>query len=102
MMQRKNDVVKKYYSGEIIEENEYEFNYEQNFDALAEFKGTHPSVMKERIAKKNWKIKVDTSKIRMKLKYRILYWIEKSLENGFLNTGIILSIHALLIEFFRS
>jgi len=33
--------------------------------------------MQKRIEAKNWEIRVDTSKIRMKLKYRILWYIEK-------------------------
>lgn len=77
-MQRKCDEVKQYYSGETPENRVYEFDYEQSFDALAHFTGTHPEVMKDRIAEKNWQIKVDTSKIRMKLKYKLLFYFEKA------------------------
>jgi len=76
-MQQKCDSVKKYYSGEPNEPTTYEFDYEHNFDALTRFKGTHPGVMKKRIAAKNWKIEIDSSKIRMKFKYRMLYYFEK-------------------------
>lgn len=77
-MQRKCDEVRQYYSGEVAESRVYEFDYEQSFDALAKFTGTHPEVMKDRIKAKNWLIRVDTGKIRMKLKYRILYYFEKA------------------------
>jgi hypothetical protein len=77
LMKQKNDTVKKYYSGEIIEFDSFEFDYENSFDALTKFKGTHPEVMKERIHSKNWEINIDTRKIQMKFKYKILYYIEK-------------------------
>jgi hypothetical protein len=79
LMQQKCNVVKQYYSGEPSENNIYKFDYEQSFDSLAKFEGTHPQVMKERIEAKNWQINVDTSKIRMKLKYKLLFYIEKHL-----------------------
>ncbi|MBA4411513.1 MAG: glycosyltransferase family 2 protein [Bacteroidota bacterium] len=77
IMQQKCDVVKKYYSGETTEIGVYEFDYEQNFDALTRFKGTHPEVMNRRIEAKNWQINIDPTKIRMKLKYKLLYYFEK-------------------------
>lgn len=77
VMQQKCDVVKKYYSGETIENKVYEFDYAQSFDALARFKGTHPEIMNRRIEAKNWQINIDPSKIRMKLKYKLLYYFEK-------------------------
>ena len=46
-------------------------------DALARFKGTHPKVMQKRIERLNWQVDVDLKKTHMKLKYRILYRIEK-------------------------
>lgn len=77
VMKQKCDVVKKYYSGETIESNVIEFDYEQNFDAVLKFEGTHPEVMKKRIEAKNWKINIDTAKIRMKFKYKLLFYFEK-------------------------
>ena len=44
------------------------FDYFANIDALAEFKETHPAVMKERIAAKNWKFDYDISFNRTKTK----------------------------------
>lgn len=81
-MQEKIDSVKQFYDGISEEEaqkkvTDLEFSYSQNYDALARFKGTHPKVMKERIRRLNWQIKVDLNKTNMKFKYRILYKIEK-------------------------
>lgn len=77
IMKQKCDVVKKYYSSEIVENKIFEFDYEQNFDSLRKFMGTHPEVMRKRIEAKNWEIDIDTSKIRMKLKYKLLFYFEK-------------------------
>ena len=77
IMQQKCNVVKNYYSGETRESEIFEFDYEQNFDALAKFEGSHPEVMLKRIEAKNWQINIDTARIKMKLKYKILFYIEK-------------------------
>lgn len=53
-----------------------EYDY-QNVDALEEFKGTHPELMHERMAKQNWEFVYDKSKSKMKFKYWILYNFEK-------------------------
>lgn len=81
-MQEKIESVKQFYDG--ISENEamqkareQEFNYGGKYDALARFEGTQPEVMKERIKRLNWKVEVDLTKTNLKLKYRILYQIEK-------------------------
>lgn len=81
-MQEKVDSVKQFYDGisETQAEQkagEMEFNYSGNYDALARFSGTHPKVMLERIRRLNWKIDVDLNKTNLKLKYRVLYKIEK-------------------------
>jgi len=52
------------------------FDYNE-FDSLQRFSGTHPSVMRKRIAEKNWEINMDISKKHFGLKDRLLYWIEK-------------------------
>jgi hypothetical protein len=77
VMQQKCNVVKQYYSGETADQEVYDFDYEQSFDSLKRFEGSHPQVMTQRIEAKNWQINVDTSKIRMKLKYKLLFYIEK-------------------------
>lgn len=81
-MQEKLDSVKQFYDGISEEEAKkitaaQEFNYSSNYDALAKFNGTHPKVMQGRIKRLNWQIEVNLKKISMKLKYRILYKIEK-------------------------
>jgi hypothetical protein len=40
---------------------------------------THPSVMLERIRLKNWNFEFDQSKVKVSLKNRIIYFIEKHL-----------------------
>jgi hypothetical protein len=81
-MQEKINSVKAYYKGISEEEagkiaSQQEFDYSAKYDALAKFEGTHPAVMKERIERLNWKVDVDLKKVNMKLKYRMLYKIEK-------------------------
>ncbi len=53
-----------------------EFDYSK-IDSLAEFKNTHPNVMKERIAKQNWDFKFDPSQIKLSMKNKFLLSIEK-------------------------
>ena len=82
-MQEKIDSVRKFYDGISVQEAkqkavETEFNYGLKYDALTRFTGTHPSVMQERIKRLNWNVDVDLNKTHMKLKYRILYRIEKA------------------------
>lgn len=53
-----------------------EFDY-NTIDSLTKFTGTHPLVMKERLARMNWAFTWDTQKKKFKLKDGLLYWIEK-------------------------
>lgn len=53
------------------------FDYTGDFDSLDRFTGTHPNVMKERIAQKNWDVQLDISRKNMPFKYRVLHFIEK-------------------------
>ncbi|MBC7851548.1 MAG: glycosyltransferase family 2 protein [Chitinophagaceae bacterium] len=48
-----------------------------DFDSLEKFKGTHPSVMHNRIHDKNWQVEIDVSQKKFTLKNRFLYWLEK-------------------------
>ncbi len=48
-----------------------------DFDSLERFRGTHPAVMHERIAKKNWNFEFDLSQKKFSVKDRFLYWFEK-------------------------
>ncbi len=47
----------------------FEFDY-KNADRLIPFKGTHPAVMKKRIAATNWKLDVDLEQLRKKMTLR--------------------------------
>lgn len=53
------------------------FNFQDEYDSVARFTGTHPAVMKERIQNKNWDIQLDVSRKRFSLKDRILFFIEQ-------------------------
>jgi hypothetical protein len=53
------------------------FDYLSHADSLKRFTGTHPAVMKERIARMNWNLEADTSKKKFSFKDRLLYRIEK-------------------------
>jgi len=81
-MQQKVEAVKAFYDG-ISEEaarqkaEEQEFDYRAEYDALAHFEGTHPKIMQQRITRLNWDFQPKLTQINMKLKYRILYRIEK-------------------------
>jgi hypothetical protein len=54
------------------------WDYNNDFDSLAKFTGTHPAVMQERIKNQNWKIQLDITKKRFSFKNRLLYFIEKT------------------------
>lgn len=54
-----------------------EFDYSK-IDSLDLFKGTHPEVMKKRIAQQNWEFKFDPSQIKLSLKDKFLQSIERS------------------------
>lgn len=54
-----------------------EFDYSK-IDSLMHFKGTHPGVMRQRIAASNWKFSFDPTKKQISLKQRILMFIEKT------------------------
>jgi hypothetical protein len=54
----------------------WDFNNE--FDSLVKFTGTHPAVMQERINSQNWKVELDISRKRFSFKERVLYFIEKT------------------------
>lgn len=52
------------------------FNFE-DFDSLQKFTGTHPAVMKKRVAAMTWKLDIDPSKKHFSMKDRLLHFIEK-------------------------
>ncbi len=53
-----------------------EFDY-TNIDALTRYRGTHPAVMHERIARLNWPFEHDENRIRLALKDRLLMAIAR-------------------------
>ncbi|WP_298739723.1 glycosyltransferase family 2 protein [uncultured Chitinophaga sp.] len=59
----------------ILSSNWFDYT---GIDSLAKFKGTHPAVMKEHIARKNWEFEHDISKKQFKnFTKKMLYWIER-------------------------
>lgn len=54
-----------------------EFDYSQ-IDSLARFIGTHPEVIRERIAKQNWTFSFDPTQRKLSLKTRALQLIENT------------------------
>ena len=80
MMDKQKDIIR-YYStdDEGIERYRsafdiFDFN---DFDSLEKFTGTHPAVMLQRIANKNWETTLDISRKKFKLKDKLLFWFEK-------------------------
>ncbi len=59
----------------LLEQPDY-FDYNE-FDSLTKFTGTHPDVMKKRIAEMNWKVELDISKKKLAGKKLVLYYFEK-------------------------
>lgn len=53
-----------------------DFDYSRG-GTLAPFSGSHPAVMKNRVASQNWTFTYDPAKVRESLKVRILEWIER-------------------------
>ncbi|RPE13354.1 glycosyltransferase family 2 protein [Chitinophaga lutea] len=54
-----------------------EFDYSA-IDSLKKFTGTHPALMQDRIARKNWQFEYDISRKNFSsFKRRLLYWIEQ-------------------------
>ncbi|HUR67011.1 MAG TPA: hypothetical protein VMZ03_11745 [Chitinophagaceae bacterium] len=58
-------------------DDEQQFDFFKDVDSLAIFKGSHPSVMNERIKQKNWQVNFDVKKKRFSLKDSLLYRFEK-------------------------
>lgn len=70
---------KLWHSDEFLEKtyadvNEFDFSI---VDSLDKYQGSHPAVMKERIAGKNWEFEHDISIKQMGFKKRFLHWIER-------------------------
>ncbi len=85
VMLEKQKALDKLHHGSVSTERKYknkQLFYYGSLRNLAEFKGTHPSVMKERIAKKSWKILgssgINKEHKHNKLSIRFLSWLERN------------------------
>ena len=63
-----------FIEAEYAEASEFDFS---NIDSLTFYKGSHPAVMHDRIAQKNWHFEHDISMKRFGLKKRLLHWVEQ-------------------------
>lgn len=78
---KKREAFLKLWHNQNIPEQEKQgegYNY-QLIDSLKKFEGTHPACMQARIKACNWMFNYDTSKSKLKWKYRLRQWIEKHL-----------------------
>ncbi len=65
----------KWQQQQIANRNEFDYS---NIDSLTVFDGTHPEVMKERVAGENWNFNHDIKKKNFKnFKHRFLYWLQQ-------------------------
>ncbi|MBK8845969.1 MAG: glycosyltransferase family 2 protein [Bacteroidetes bacterium] len=60
----------------VSKENQFDYS---GIDSLIPFKGTHPEVMRNRIASKNWKFEHDLTYKKLRLKYRLINWLDNYL-----------------------
>lgn len=67
--QERKDLAERLEASEIFDYDDY--------DSLSKFTGTHPAVMKERVAGMNWNLELDLTRKKFSLSDRILYWFEK-------------------------
>ncbi|SJZ32441.1 glycosyl transferase [Sediminibacterium ginsengisoli] len=79
MMKKQKQFSKLWHDDEHLKEfmmspDFYDFNL---FDSLQRFQGTHPSVMLDRIARKNWQVDLDITKKKFSFKDKLLYYFEK-------------------------
>jgi hypothetical protein len=80
LMDRKLRTLSKNWMGksmkDALDARQTVFNFD-DFDSLAKFEGTHPVVMQQRIADKNWQVDIDITRKSFSLKKRFMYWLEK-------------------------
>ena len=80
-MKKKLKNIRRFYHADDQQLEEYlkgpdVFDYSE-FDALRKFTGTHPQVMHERIASRNWHVELDINKKKMSFKDSLLHAYEK-------------------------
>ena len=66
----------KEYVAQDVTSNE-QFDFINDADSVEKFTGSHPTVMKKRIAEKNWDMRFDIEKKKFSFKDRVLYRFEK-------------------------
>lgn len=89
-MQRKQENFNKLWHSDnwvdknVVKSNEFDYS---GIDALELFQGTHPRVMLDRIAKKNWKFDYDLSFSNLSMKDHFKKWLRKyaGIEIGYRN-----------------
>jgi hypothetical protein len=89
-MQRKQENFNKLWHSDnwvdknVVKSNEFDYS---GIDALELFRGTHPEVMIDRIAKKNWKFDYDLSFSNLSMKDHFKKWLRKytGIEIGYKN-----------------
>lgn len=83
LMKDKVDGAKEFWSPDskhirTMDRPEEEYLYEQNYDSLRRFEGTHPAVMQDRLERLDWHPELSAKRKRLSLRYRLLYWIERT------------------------
>jgi hypothetical protein len=83
LMKEKVEGAKQYWSADskhirAMDQQSEVYLYEQAYDSLGRFEGTHPRVMQDRLAALNWHPKLSETRKRLGLRYRLLYWIERT------------------------
>lgn len=79
MKKKQKNVVQYWHSEEETKamQQQPDFYDFSDYDSIQLFTETHPEVMKDRIAKKNWQLNMDVSKKNFSIKNRLLYYIER-------------------------
>lgn len=54
-----------------------EFDYNRDFDAVKNYTGTHPAIMKKRMDELNWAVNIDTKVWKMPFKDKLMMFFEK-------------------------
>lgn len=79
MMRKQKDVSRFWHDDMSLKENNnrpdyYNFN---EYDSLKKFVDSHPSVMADRLQRKNWQIELDVTKKKFSVKNKYLFYFEK-------------------------
>lgn len=93
-MQKKQETFNKYWHDDAWVEDNVEkgesYDYEEQPKSLIPFKGTHPKVMQDRVARLNWDFKYSPSKNRLSTKDKLKNVLEKiGIEANYTNYKIV-------------